>query len=131
MGNIFTDDEIGTNTSSLSELNPFITGISAFTGGALLGGLAGYYIGKKKRTSKSRSKRKRSSGNRNRTSKRKRNLSRDRKFISKQKHEQRYKKYRKTPGKVYRTRKSKIKYTKNGQPYIILKNGRAKFIKRS
>jgi hypothetical protein len=56
-------------------------------------------------------------------------------FRSKQKHEQRYKRKRKF--KVYksksrRTRASntgKIKYTKNGQPYKILANGRARFIK--
>ena len=60
-----------------------------------------------------------------------RGISRDRKFISKQKWEQRYK--RKTPGKRYKTkktRKSGIHYTKNGQPYIILSSGKARFIKR-
>jgi len=63
--------------------------------------------------------------------------SRDRKFKSKQKHEQRYKRKRKF--KVYKSRKSKkrksstrskgVKYTKNGQPYIILASGKARFIK--
>lgn len=59
---------------------------------------------------------------------------RDRKFISKQKHERRYK--RKTKGKRYKSKKRKsstrskgVKYTKNGQPYIILSSGKAKFIK--
>ncbi len=73
-----------------------------------------------------------------RTSATKKGRSRDRKFKSKQKHEQRYK--RKGKFKVYHTKKSKsrkykktrngIKYTKNGQPYKILANGRARFIKK-
>lgn len=75
----------------------------------------------------------------------KRGRSRDRKYISKQKHERRRK--RKTPGKIYkrkglfysRTKKvkkkngkkrtGKIYYTKKGQPYKILANGRARFVK--
>lgn len=59
---------------------------------------------------------------------------RDRKFKSKQKHEQRYKRKRKF--KVYKSKKRRsfsgrkgVKYTKNGQPYIIMANGRARFIK--
>lgn len=65
---------------------------------------------------------------------------RDRKYISKQKHEQAYlrkhPKRRKT-GKYYKTksRKSKSKkgihYTKKGQPYKIMANGRARFIKKT
>jgi len=64
----------------------------------------------------------------------KRGRARDRKYVSRQKHERNYK--RKTPGKRYKTkhsRKSKsrkgVKYTKNGQPYIILASGKARFIK--
>lgn len=62
--------------------------------------------------------------------------SRDRKFISNQKHERRYK--RKTKGKRYKKRKGskskkrtgKIYYAKKtGQPYILKANGQAKFIK--
>jgi hypothetical protein len=56
---------------------------------------------------------------------------RDRKFRSKQKHEQRYKRKRKF--KVYKSKNSRakrrVKYTKNGQPYIILASGKARFIK--
>jgi len=65
----------------------------------------------------------------------KRGISRDRKFVSKQKHERRYK--RKTKGKKYKTKKSKsrkrrgkVYYAKKtGQPYILKANGQAKFIK--
>jgi hypothetical protein len=63
-----------------------------------------------------------------------RGIRRDRKFVSKQKHERRYK--RKTPGRKYKTRKKttkkktgKVYYTKNGQPYKIMASGKARFIK--
>jgi len=67
---------------------------------------------------------------------------RDRIFRSKQKHEQRYKrkrKYKKYGHKGWihpkkrkgsSRRSGKVKYTKNGQPYIILRSGKARFIKR-
>jgi hypothetical protein len=73
------------------------------------------------------------------TSKTRRGRSRDRKFISRQKHEQAYQRRRKklgkkTYGKYYKTKSrrstKRIKYTKNGQPYIILKSGKARFIKK-
>jgi len=72
----------------------------------------------------------------------KKGRSRDRKFISKQKHEVAYQRRRrrkgkKTYGKRYKTKHSKksrkrrgVHYTKNGQPYKILKSGKARFIKR-
>jgi len=76
-------------------------------------------------------------------SKRKRTVrARDRRFISRQKHEVAYQRRRKklgkkTTGKYYKKhKKSKSKskkgihYTKNGQPYKILANGRARFIKK-
>jgi len=65
---------------------------------------------------------------------------RDRLFKSKQKHERKYKRKRKY--KVYgrkgfinpRKKKSKsrrgLHYTCKGQPYILLKNGKARFIKK-
>lgn len=90
-----------------------------------------------------KSKRKKSTKTKRRTTKRtkkrrkttKRGRARDRKYISRQKHERRYlrrnPKRRKT-GKYYKTKKRRkgVHYTKNGQPYIIKANGRAKFIKR-
>jgi len=105
-------------------------------GGGVLAGIAVTQIARKK--SKSRVK------NKKPTSKKRvrKGGARDRKFISKQKHEQAYIKRKKKAGKkitrkTYKTsstKKSKsrkgIHYTKNGQPYKILSNGRARFIKR-
>ncbi len=74
------------------------------------------------------------SSRRNKRASTKKGRSRDRKFKSKQKHEQRYK--RKGKYKVYQSKKAKLRhkkgilYTKNKQPYIILANGRARFIKK-
>ncbi len=80
-------------------------------------------------------------GGKNKRKNSKRGHKRDRRFKSKQKHEQRYKRKRKY--KVYgkkgyinpKKRKSKsrrgIHYTKKGQPYKILANGRARFIKKT
>ncbi len=72
-----------------------------------------------------------------RKAKSKRGRKRDRLFKSKQKHEQKYKRKRKY--KIYKKkgyikakskRSGKIHYArKTGQPYILLRNGRAKFIK--
>jgi len=74
----------------------------------------------------------------------KRGRSRDRRFKSKQKHEKRYKRKRKykvygkkgwiNPKKKKSSKKTKKKvgkvyYTKNGQPYKILRSGKARFIK--
>lgn len=72
-----------------------------------------------------------------------RGRSRDRKYISKQKHETAYQKRRKkagkkTYGKKYKTkttkktkkRVGKVYYTKKGQPYKIMSSGKARFIKK-
>jgi len=77
----------------------------------------------------------------------KRGRARDRKFISKQKHERHYK--RKKGAKIYkrkgrwlsRTKKAgnkktkkrigKVYYTKKGQPYKIMSSGKARFIKKT
>ena len=65
---------------------------------------------------------------------------RDRRFKSKEKHEQRHKRKRKykvykRKGWIHPKRNSKgnrgVKYTKHGQPYIILKSGKARFIKKT
>lgn len=70
-----------------------------------------------------------------------RGRSRDRKFISKQKHEKAYVRRKKKKGKKitrkrYKTRSKKTKkkvgkiyYTKKGQPYKILSSGKARFIR--
>lgn len=70
----------------------------------------------------------------------KKGRSRDRKFISKQKHEQAYIRRKRKAGKKitrprYKTkskkRTGKIYYTKKGQPYKIMASGKARFIKKS
>jgi len=99
-------------------------GVGALGVGAGLGALAIAGATSKSKARKSRSRK------------------RDRLFKSKQKHERRYKRKRKYkvygkkgyihPKRVKMKRKSskKIYYArKTGQPYIILSNGRAKFIK--
>jgi len=115
--------------TSLAE-NPLATGIAgAIIGAGITAGAIGLVSSAKKKSSKRK------------TSKKGRGRARDRKFKSKQKHEQRYKRKRKY--KIYgrkgyhkadikRKSKSKrgIHYTKNGQPYKLLANGQARFIKR-
>lgn len=114
------------------------------TAATIAGGIAATGIGggiavaatRKKSTKRKKSSKKKTSKGR----------SRDRKFISKQKHEIRRK--RKVAGKIYKKKgkffsrkplrkangkkKSRrgIHYTKNGQPYKIMANGRARFIKK-
>lgn len=92
----------------------------------------GIIVGRKssKKSSKKKSTKKRKKTGR----------SRDWKYKSKQKHEVAYRKRRKKLGKKsyqksYKLKKKSssrrgVKYTKNGQPYILLKNGKARFIKK-
>lgn len=109
-------DELKNAVASISPTNLGLiaagVGVTAIGGGLVASSILGSK--RKKKTSKGRA--------------------RDRKFKSKQKHEVKYKRKRKY--KVYKLKrkmKSKsrkgVKYTKNGQPYIILANGRARFIK--
>lgn len=128
-------DELGgilnTNKGLLS--NPTATAIGgAIAGAAITGAVIATATAIKSSTSSSSSKKRKTT---------KKGRSRDRKYISNQKHERAYQKRRKklgkkTYGKRYKKKsgsskfKSGIKYTKNGQPYRILKNGRARFIKK-
>jgi len=114
-----------TNAVGLAKENPLVTaaGVGVVTAGAVLGTAA--IVGSKR--SKARNSRKRSG------------RARDRRYISKQKHERAYQRRRKkqgkkTYGKKYKSRngrrKGKIYYArKTGQPYILLSSGKAKFIK--
>lgn len=124
------NNAIETSRSYISE-RPLGATAVAGAAGLVLGGVVGSKIAKrKKRKSKSRSSRKRDSRSRSKKRKtRRKTRSRDHKFLSKQKHEQRYKRKRKRPYKIYKSRRGGVKYTKNGQPYIILSNGKARFIK--
>lgn len=79
--------------------------------GLALGGAMGYYAGK--RSSKKKKKSKSSS----------------RKSHSKRRKGKQRKPY--TAGKRRDTSTRRIRYTKNNQPYIILRSGKARFIKKS
>lgn len=124
--------------ASLQNVTTFIKDnigtIAAGVGGVALGGVLGAAVASKVAGSSG----KRKSGSSRRGSGR----SRDRKYISKQKHEKAYQRYKrkhkvKSRQKYYRTKKRRGKgrragthYTKNGQPYIILASGKARFIKK-
>lgn len=116
--------------------NP-ITSAATVAGGVLAGVTAIQIVRKaKSKSAKAKAKRKK-------TTKRK-GGSRDRKFISKQKHEQAYIRRKRKAGKKitrprYKTKTSgrktkkrvgKIYYTKKGQPYKIMASGKARFIKK-
>jgi len=55
----------------------------------------------------------------------------DRARISKQKHEVAYQRRKKALKSTSKKRVGKVYYTKKGQPYVMLRNGRAKFIKKT
>ncbi len=86
---------------------------------------------KKKKKAKKKAKKKTKKGR-----------SKDWRYASKQKHERAYRRRRKKLGKKSyqkkykkrsksKKRTGKIYYTKKGQPYIILRSGKAKFIKKT
>ena len=115
--------------------NPVTSGV-AVAGGVLAGITAVQIVRKtKSKASKIKAKRKKTIG--------KKGGSRDRKFISKQKHEQAYIRRKRKAGKKitrarYKTKTSKSKkrvgklyYTKKGQPYKIMASGKARFVKKS
>lgn len=114
--------EIGTAGASLNEfINDNKTAL--ITAGAGLGGVAlgvgATTVINRVRSKKSSSKRKSKSRNT-----RKRNTS----------HSKRRKKsykYARTSGKGRDRSTKRIRMTKNGQPYVILKSGKARFIKKS
>ena len=119
--------------SALSNLfaSPVATGVAGVVVGAGLGAgiTAAVTKRKRKKTTKKKTAKKRKTTKSGRA--------RDRVFRSKQKHEQRYKRKRKY--KVYKkkgwikpnnSRRKGVHYTKNGQPYILLRSGKARFIKK-
>jgi 3-hydroxyacyl-CoA dehydrogenase len=90
--------------------------IGAGVGGAAIG--AGLAVGATALARKKRRKKaKRKTPQRNRTR-------------VKKKHRVRHRKTPRTAGKRKDTSHKRIRHTKNGQPYIILANGRARFIKK-
>lgn len=110
------------NVAGLLKENPIGTAIGAGVIGVGAGVAVGSIFRKKakRKTRKTRNKRRRIKHTT-------RGWSQDRKRKSKQSWEVSYRKRKKR-----RTKSSRgIKYTKKGQPYKILANGRARFIKKS
>ena len=113
-----------------------VTSAVTVAGGVLAGVTAVQIVRKvKSKAAKAKAKRKKVV--------RKKGGSRDRKFISKQKHEQAYVRRKRKAGKKitrarYKTKTSgkrkrvgKLYYTKKGQPYKIMASGKARFVKKS
>lgn len=108
---------LGTNVNEFVANNKQALGIiAAGTAGAAVGGTLGYAAGK--RSSKKRKASKRSTRSYRKKSTRK--VSRRSKP-----------KYARTAGKSKDRSTKRIRMTKTGQPYIILKSGKARFIKKS
>lgn len=101
--------------TEFTRANPLISGIA-------LGGTAGVATSAIVGAVRKRSKRKSTRKKTKRKSK-KRTRRRTRRRTTRTKRRVKKKWYGKTRGK-------KIKYTKNGQPYVILKSGKARFIKK-
>jgi len=111
---------------AFSKTNPVATAVGAAGAVTVLGLGTAAIVGAVKRRKNKRSK--------TRSSRKRTGRARDRRYISREKHERAYQKSRKrkgkkTFGKRYKSKKG-IRYTKNGQPYKIMSNGRARFIKR-
>jgi len=123
MGIISTLQEGITNVKDLigdspvNITNPLVAGaVGAVAGSALTGGVVATVSAVNKSRKKSKSKRKNTG---KRTSKRRKT----RKSVKQKKPY--------TAGKGKDRSTKRIRYTKNNQPYVILKSGKARFIKRS
>lgn len=67
-----------------------------------------------------------------RNSKKKRkSTTRKKRYSHKRKHKRRFRRTPHTAGKGKDRSTKRIRYTKNGQPYIILRSGKARFLKKS
>lgn len=106
-------DGLQLSINSVKE-NPITTAVGAAGAGVVLGLGAAALVGAVKRR-KTKRRKSRNSRKRNRSSKRRK---------------KRYK-YARTAGKRKDTSRRRIRMTKTGQPYVILANGRARFIKKS
>jgi hypothetical protein len=105
--------QVGIELGTFAQENPIITGVSLVAAGTGLG-VAGsklYSVAKKKKSKSKSSK-----------SKRKRKSYR---------HSKKGRSTPRTAGKGKDRSTKRIRYTKNRQPYIILKSGKARFIKKS
>lgn len=106
-------DYIKANTGQI------LAGTGILATGAVVGGAVGYAIGKRKTKKKAKKKKKK------RTSK-----LRNSKYSSKRRRKSSGS-YARTAGKRRDRSTKRIRMTKTGQPYVILANGRARFIKKS
>lgn len=125
-------DTLKDGVTGLVTAHPVATALggAGLATGAILGTAAVVGAVKRRKTKRSKTRSSRSRSGR----------AKDRRFRSKQKHERKYKRKRKykiygrkgwiSPKRKSSKRRGKIHYArKTGQPYIILSNGRAKFIK--
>jgi hypothetical protein len=112
------------------ENNPLASAAGAALGGFAIGvgasALVGSLVKRKSKRNKRKSSRKRGS----RIKHTKRGWKQDRARRSKQKWEVAYQKRKRKGKRVSKKSKRGVHYTKNGQPYKIMSNGRARFIKR-
>lgn len=108
------------------------TPTGAAVGGAVAGGaIVGTAVALAPRSKTS--SRKKSSRSKRRITHTKRGWKQDRARRSKQKWEvayQKRKKKRKSSKKHHAKRHGRVRYTKKGQPYVILRSGKARFIKK-
>lgn len=101
---------LGASASGFARSNPLLS--SGIAGVTALGGIATIVRAKRRKTrKKAKSKRKTRKTTKRKTRKKTKKSCRSR--------------------RVVKSRSKRIRLTKNGQPYIILSNGRARFIKRS
>ena len=102
------------NILSVAKANPVATAIGVAGAGVVLGVGTAAVVGAIKQR-KTKRRKTRNSRKRTRSSKRRKKSY----------------KYARTAGKRKDTSRRRIRMTKTGQPYIILANGRARFIKKS
>jgi len=115
--------------------NAIIGTVAAGVAGAAIGGIVGYSAGK--RSSSKKSRKRKGSKSINRKKRNNKNKSRGRKLkFGSAAYRKKYLKHgrkRKTPhtaGKRRDTSRRRIRYTSKGQPYVIGRNGKAKFISK-
>lgn len=131
-------DDLQTGLTAAKELiseNPIASAVVAGAGVVALGGAAGVIIAsavkkRKKKTKKSKKKAKKSKTKRRKSKLKFGSKAYRKKYLGK-KHRRSKQRQPHTAGKRKDTSHRRIRYTKNNQPYVILSNGRARFIKRS
>jgi len=103
--------------------------VLALGSAVFVGGVAGYVAGKRSKKTKKNGRRGRKRGRgRRRITHTSRGWKQDRKRKSKQSWEVAYRKRKKKKSKS-KSRRG-VHYTSKGQPYIILKSGKARFVKK-